>query len=63
MDAAELEETRVLFIGAWDVIGRRAPKLFAEIKRLKYALIEADHDHALTMETLLKVRLAPRSTP
>ena len=29
-----IAETRTLFIGAWDVIGRRAPMLFAEIDRL-----------------------------
>jgi len=35
MDAAELEETRMAFVGIWDFMGRKAPLLFSMIEALK----------------------------
>lgn len=58
-----LEETRTLFVGAWDVIGRRGPILFDEIKVLRERVAARDSEikvlkAAMTTERAVRVLIA-----
>lgn len=60
LSVEELKEIRVLFVGMWDVLGRRAPLLFAEIESRQAEVLDLRNQLAsgLTREDALRGRIA-----